>query len=48
MKIFLDTSSLIKLYFFEDGTIALENFISDNKIDFIFLSKISLLEFEST
>lgn len=48
MKIFLDTSSLIKLYFFEDGTIALENFISDNKIDFILLSKISLLEFEST
>ena len=48
MKIFLDTSSLIKLYFFEDGTIALENFISNNRIDFIFLSKISLLEFEST
>ena len=47
MTIFLDTSSLIKLYFFEDGTIALENFISDNRIDFIFLSKISLLEFES-
>ena len=48
MKIFLDTSSLIKLYFFEDGTIALENFIANNRIDFIYLSKISLLEFEST
>ena len=48
MTIFLDTSSLIKLYFFEDGTIALENFISNNRIDFIYLSKISLLEFEST
>ena len=48
MNIFLDTSSLIKLYFFEDGTTSLESFISNNKIEFIFLSEISILEFEST
>ncbi len=48
MTIFLDTSSLIKLYFFEDGTISLESFLSKNKIEIIFLSEISMIEFEST
>jgi uncharacterized protein len=48
MNIFLDTSSLIKLYFFEEGTILLETFLSENEINFIFLSEISKLEFEST
>ncbi len=48
MNIFLDTSSLIKLYFFEEGTILLETFLSENDINFIFLSEISKLEFEST
>ena len=48
MNIFLDTSTLIKLYFFEEGTIALETFLSKNDINFIFLSEIANLEFEST
>jgi uncharacterized protein len=48
MNIFLDTSTLIKLYFFEESTIALETFLSRNDINFIFLSEIAKLEFEST
>jgi uncharacterized protein len=48
MNIFLDTSTLIKLYFFEEGTVALETFLSKNDINFIFLSEIAKLEFEST
>jgi uncharacterized protein len=48
MNIFLDTSTLIKLYFFEEGTLSLETFLSDNDINFIFLSEIAKLEFEST
>jgi PIN domain nuclease of toxin-antitoxin system len=43
MNIFLDTSTLIKLYFFEEGTLSLETFLSDNDINFIFLSEIAKL-----
>ncbi len=41
MKIFLDTSSLFKLYHKEDGTENLELFFSTLKITNIFLSEIS-------
>jgi predicted nucleic acid-binding protein len=46
MKIFLDTSSLVKLYHNEDGSEVLENYIQKN-IDEIFLSELAILEFRS-
>ena len=48
MKIFLDTSSLFKLYYQEEGTIELENIFSQTTITPIFLSEISKVEFTST
>lgn len=47
MKIFLDTSSLIKLYHYEDGTDLLEDFLNNYVIDEIYLSEISKIEFSS-
>lgn len=48
MKIFLDTSSLFKLYHRETGTSELELFFSKTKISSIFLSEITKIEFAST
>ena len=48
MKIFLDTSSLFKLYHKEADTAELENLFSKIEITTIFLSEISKLEFAST
>ena len=48
MKIFLDTSSLFKLYHEEEGTEELENIFSQEKITEIFLSEIAKVEFTST
>lgn len=48
MKIFLDTSSLFKLYHKETGTEELMHFLSVNSIEEIFLAEISRLEFCST
>jgi predicted nucleic acid-binding protein len=48
MKIFLDTSSLFKLYHQEIGTEELENIFQKFKITHIYLSEISKLEFTST
>ena len=48
MKIFLDTSSLFKLYHQEEGTEELETIFTKIKITHIFLSKISKVEFTST
>ncbi len=48
MKIFLDTSSLFKLYHQEDGTLELENLFSEAKITHVFLSEITKIEFSST
>jgi len=45
MKIYLDTSSLIKLYFFEQGTEELDKLFRKNQINEIFLSEISKIEF---
>lgn len=48
MRIFLDTSSLFKLYHREAGTDELESLFSIFKITNIFLSEISKVEFVST
>jgi len=48
MKVFLDTSSLIKLYHKEVDTVELEQIFSTVKITNIFLSEISKIEFTST
>lgn len=47
MIIFLDTSSLFKLYHQESGTVELERLFSEQKITAIFLSEISKIEFTS-
>ena len=48
MKIFLDTSSLFKLYHQELGTEELESVFSQVKITHIYLSEITKVEFTST
>lgn len=48
MNIFLDTSSLFKLYHEEPGTETIDNIFIDNKIIGIFLSEIAKVEFAST
>jgi predicted nucleic acid-binding protein len=48
MKIFLDTSSLVKLYHRETGTEELENLFTSQNITTIFLSEIAKIEFAST
>jgi uncharacterized protein len=47
MKIFLDTSSLIKLYHGEVGTDVLDKIFEDNVVEVIFLSDITKVEFSS-
>jgi predicted nucleic acid-binding protein len=48
MKIYLDTSSLFKLYHEEDGTEELEQLFSQAKITRIYLSELTKVEFSST
>ncbi len=45
MNIYLDTSSLIKLYFVEQGTKEIDDFLKTNQIDQIYLSEIAKVEF---
>lgn len=47
MKIFLDTSSLVKLYHNESGSEELIELFEEQKIEAIFLSNIAKLEFSS-
>lgn len=47
MKIFLDTSSLFKLYHIEEGTVEIMDLIKNNSIEAIFLSEITKIEFDS-
>ncbi|MDB5002199.1 MAG: hypothetical protein JWQ34_424 [Mucilaginibacter sp.] len=47
MKLFLDTSTLIKLYFKEEGTIELDKVLANYTITKIFLSEVSKVEFFS-
>ncbi len=46
MNIFLDTSSLLKLYHKEQGTEELLEFVSEN-VENIYLSEIAKIEFNS-
>ncbi len=48
MKIFLDTSSLFKLYHQETGTAELENVFIHQKVTDVFLSEIAKVEFASS
>jgi len=48
VKIFLDTSSLIKLYHNEIGTDILDRLFEDNEVGEIYLSDIAKVEFTST
>lgn len=48
MKIFLDTSSLFKLYHQEEGTLELEKVFSTEHITHVFPSEITKVEFSST
>ncbi len=47
MKIFLDTSSLIKLYHREAGSYIVDNIFQQNTITEIFLSELTKIEFVS-
>lgn len=47
MRIFLDTSSLVKLYHREPGTKELENLFSNFEIEIVRLTELSLIEFYS-
>jgi len=48
MKIFLDTSSLFKLYHREVDTVIIEQIFSDVKITSVYLSEITKVEFTSS
>jgi len=48
MNIFLDTSSLFKLYHRETDTERIERFFTDHTIKTVFLSEIAKIEFAST
>ena len=47
MKLFLDTSTLLKLYNEEIGSDEMKLLFSSNKIEKIYLSSLTVLEFES-
>lgn len=48
MKVFLDTSSLFKLYHQEADSNIIESIFTDYKVTDVFLSEISKIEFAST
>ncbi len=47
MKIFLDTSSIIRLYHYEPGTDLLDRFFEDYAISKVCLSELAKVEFDS-
>lgn len=47
MKVFLDTSSLIKLYHYESGTDELDKLFTNYNVNEFYLSEISKVEFNS-
>lgn len=47
MKIFLDTSSLLKLYHYEQGTEMLDKLFDDFAVSKVYLSEIAKVEFDS-
>jgi uncharacterized protein len=48
MAVFLDTSTLFKLYHKEDGSDMIDELFNNNKIKAIVLSELSKIEFVST
>lgn len=48
MRIFLDTSSLFKLYHREAGTVKIEQIFSQGKVTEVYLSEITKVEFASS
>ena len=48
MRLFLDTSSIFKLYHYENDTQRISDVISDDNISEIFLSELNKIEFNST
>lgn len=44
---FLDTSLLVKLYYEEEGTAELDQFLTNHAVEVIYLSEISKIEFNS-
>lgn len=47
MNLFLDTSTLVKLYHEEEGTHEIDNFIKTHKVENFYISEITSLEFTS-
>lgn len=47
MKLYLDTSSLFKLYHNESGTEEMDSIFSDNEVTSVFISEITTVEFIS-
>lgn len=47
MKLYLDTSSLFKLYHNESGTEEMDSIFSDNEVTRVFISEITSVEFIS-
>lgn len=47
MKIFVDTSSLFKLYHFENNSVELLALFNQNDIEAVYLSEITKIEFDS-
>lgn len=46
-KIYFDTSSLIKLYHYEEGTELLDQLFENNKVNAVFLSELAKIEFDA-
>ncbi len=46
-KVYFDTSSLIKLYHYEEGTELLDQLFENNKLSTVFLSELAKVEFNS-
>ncbi len=47
MTVFLDTSSLFKLYFQEEGSAEIDAFFAENSINTVLISSITVIEFRS-
>ncbi len=47
MTVFLDTSSLFKLYFQEEGSAEIDAFFAENSINTVLISSITFIEFRS-
>jgi predicted nucleic acid-binding protein len=47
MNVFIDTSTLFKLYQNEDGSEIIYNYLKNNEIKYIYLSEITKIEFHS-